>query len=110
MAIDMNVFRGFAEQIRKLPQMARPTDCPDSERIVRAKGVFGAKLNRAKSMQLEACVHCGICAEACQFYIQTGDPELTPIRKLDLLKRFYRREKSPMRWLFRLTEPDITRA
>ena len=28
MAIDMNVFHGFAEQIGMLPQMAQPTDCP----------------------------------------------------------------------------------
>ena len=32
-----------------------------------------------------------MCAEACQFYIETEDPNLTPIHKLDLLKRFYRR-------------------
>ena len=55
-------------------------------------------------------MHCGLCAEACQFYIETEDPALTPIHKLDLLKRYYRREKSPMRWLHRLFEADITEA
>ncbi len=110
MAIDMNVFRGFIEQIKMLPQMAQPTDCPDAERINRAKAVFAAKLDARKAVQLESCVHCGMCAEACQFYIQTGDPELTPIHKLDLLKRYYRREKAPWRIVHRLTEPEITQA
>jgi len=108
MAVDMNVFMGFAEQIKMLPQMAQPTDCPDEERVSRAKAVFADKLNRTRATHLESCVNCGLCAEACQFYIQTEDPSLTPIRKLDLLKRFYRREIAPMRFVYRLFEPDIT--
>ena len=108
MAIDMNVFRGFAEQIKMLPQMAKPTDCPEDQRVARAKEVFATKLDAVKATDLESCVHCGLCAEACQFYIETEDPTLTPIHKLDLLKRFYRREKAPMRFLHRLTEPEIT--
>jgi len=110
MAIDMNVFRGFAEQIKMLPQMAKPTDCPENQRVQHAKAVFSEKLDASKATQLESCMHCGICAEACQFYIETEDPALTPIHKLDLLKRYYRREKSPMRWLHRLIEADITEA
>lgn len=39
--------------------------------------------------QLEACTRCGICAEACPFYKITGDPEYTPIWKLELLRRAY---------------------
>ena len=108
MAIDMNVFRGFAEQIKMLPQMAKPTDCPEDKRVERAKEVFAAKIDAVKATDLESCVHCGMCAEACQFYIETEDPNLTPIHKLDLLKRFYRREKAPMRFLHRLTEAEIT--
>ena len=26
-----------------------------------------------------SCVHCGMCAEACLFYTETGAPERTPI-------------------------------
>ncbi|MCB1792286.1 MAG: (Fe-S)-binding protein [Gammaproteobacteria bacterium] len=110
MAVDMNVFRGFAEQIGSLPQMAQPTDCPDGERVSRAKAVFAAKLDSAKATHLESCIHCGLCAEACQFYLQTKDPELTPIHKLDLLKRYYRREKAPLRFFHRFFEADISEA
>lgn len=39
--------------------------------------------------QLEACTRCGICAEACPFYLATGNREYTPIWKLELLRRAY---------------------
>jgi heterodisulfide reductase subunit D len=39
--------------------------------------------------QLEACVRCGICAGACPFYSVTGDPEYSPVWKLELLRRAY---------------------
>ena len=29
-----------------------------------------------------SCVHCGLCAEACLFYTETGDPKYTPIHML----------------------------
>ena len=108
MAVDIEVFRGFTQQIGQLAAMAAPTDMGDDERVAKAKAVFDAKLDNAKAAHLEACVHCGMCAEACHFYVQTGDPKYTPIRKLDLLKRYYRREKSGLRWLYRRTTSDIT--
>lgn len=110
MAINMNVFRGFIGQIKLLPQMAQPTDCPDDERVRRASAVFAAKLDAAKAIQLESCVHCGMCAEACHFFVQTEDPKLVPARKFDLLRRFYRREQSPLRFFHRRIEPAITAA
>lgn len=39
-----------------------------------------------------SCVHCGLCAEACLFYTETGDPKYTPIYKLEPLRRVYKQE------------------
>ncbi|MBN2500679.1 MAG: (Fe-S)-binding protein [Anaerolineales bacterium] len=39
--------------------------------------------------QLEACTRCGMCAEACHFYLATGNPEYAPVWKIELLKRAY---------------------
>lgn len=39
-----------------------------------------------------SCVHCGMCAEACLFYTETGDPKYTPINKLEPLKRVWQQE------------------
>ena len=39
-----------------------------------------------------SCVHCGICAEACLFYTETGDPKFTPIHKLEPMRRVFEQE------------------
>lgn len=39
-----------------------------------------------------SCVHCGLCAEACLFYTETGDPKYTPIHKLEPLRRIWEQE------------------
>lgn len=46
---------------------------------------------------MEACVHCGECAEACHFYEATRDPKYTPTFKLMPLVKAYKRHKAPLR-------------
>lgn len=43
----------------------------------------------------EACVHCGECADACQFYLSSNDPKYTPTYKLRPMERAYKRDKAP---------------
>jgi Fe-S oxidoreductase len=73
----------------------------DAERVRRAGNTFLLELNSRMAVDLETCIHCGMCAEACHFYEATQDERYTPAHKFDPLRRFYRRELSPMRWLFR---------
>ncbi|MDW8096054.1 MAG: (Fe-S)-binding protein [Aquificaceae bacterium] len=52
-------------------------------------------INREVASYLEACVRCGICAEACLFYMGENvsgkiDPTLTPAYKADLLREIYK--------------------
>ncbi len=59
---------------------------------------------------LEACVHCGSCAEACHFYVASGDPKHTPAYKLFPIAKAYRRQKFPLAWLGlarRINENDL---
>jgi Fe-S oxidoreductase len=41
-----------------------------------------------------SCVRCGLCAHACLFYTETGDPKYTPIHKLEPLRRIWKQEYS----------------
>ena len=72
---------------------------------------FVAQVTRDAAFQLEACVHCGLCADACHFHLVTGDPRYTPIYKLRPMLRAYRRERGPFaaigRWLG-LAPPAVT--
>jgi len=106
--IDYDVFRRFGEAITHLGEMARKVEMPDTERVARAKAVMLAKIDRPMAVDLESCVKCGYCSEACHFYVQTGEPKYTPTRKLDLLRRVYGREVSPLRFVRRLFEREIT--
>ncbi len=37
-----------------------------------------------------SCVHCGICADACHFYRETGDPKYTPIYKVEPMRKIWK--------------------
>ena len=39
-----------------------------------------------------SCVHCGMCADACLFFTETGDPSRTPIHKTEPLRRIWKSE------------------
>jgi len=106
--INMDVFHGFLEAIHHLPEMAQPEALTDAERIARAKKVMHAKIDRSLALDLEACVNCGYCSEACHFYQSTQDPKYSPSRKLDLLRRVHARETSAFAPIKRWFTPDIT--
>ena len=74
----------------------------------RAKDVIVSKLDSRTAMELETCIHCGMCSEACHFFETTHEAKYTPIWKAQLVRSVYRRELSPLRWLNRLFIPEIT--
>jgi Fe-S oxidoreductase len=86
----------------------KPKALSDEQKIARAKEAFLAGMDADMATYLESCIHCGMCAEACHFYLATQDAKYTPIYKLEPLKKVYRRELAPTRWLNRLTTRDIT--
>ncbi|MGB1110482.1 MAG: (Fe-S)-binding protein [Gammaproteobacteria bacterium] len=101
------MFYGMAMSIGEL---AQPIEMSDEERVSRVKNTLLAKMDSTDAISLETCIHCGMCAEACHYYMGTHDPEYIPIRKLDLMKRVYRREISPLRWIHRLYTKDIEKS
>lgn len=54
-----------------------------------AMDTFVAETGGWVASQLEACTRCGMCAEACHFYVATGNPEYAPVWKMDMLRRAY---------------------
>ncbi len=57
--------------------------------IDKTMDVFIKKTGGWAASQLEACTRCGMCAEACPYYLSTGNPDYTPIWKVELLSRAY---------------------
>jgi Fe-S oxidoreductase len=71
-------------------------------RVAGAMSGFAREVGALSAFRLESCIHCGICAEACHFYIATEDPQYTPIWKVEPFKQAYKRESSAFAPLFRL--------
>ncbi|HSN21394.1 MAG TPA: (Fe-S)-binding protein [Usitatibacter sp.] len=65
----------------------------DEERLEAARASVRADLTRRAALHLEACIHCGRCAEACPFFLATGDARYTPALKLEPLRRMVRAER-----------------
>jgi Fe-S oxidoreductase len=40
---------------------------------------------------LNTCVHCGLCADACQYYLTYNDPESIPAYKLNLVSKVFKK-------------------
>ena len=58
------------------------------------KGINALKeqIDSSVAAFFSSCVHCGMCADACLFYTETGDPERTPINKTEPLRRIWKSE------------------
>jgi len=108
MNIDNAAFRDFRESLEHLGSDTPSEILSGEEQVRRAKQTFMDKLDGPMAVDLTTCVHCGMCAEACHYYEATQDEKYAPVRKFEPLRRFYRRELSPMRWLFRPFIRDVT--
>ncbi|MDY6980704.1 MAG: (Fe-S)-binding protein [Pseudomonadota bacterium] len=87
-----------------------------SESVDRAVNAMKEQIDAPIASYFSSCVHCGICADACLFYTETGDPQYTPIHKLDLMKRVWEREYTVSgrvrKWLGlnkSITEDDLSK-
>jgi Fe-S oxidoreductase len=40
---------------------------------------------------LNSCVHCGLCADSCMYYLTTKDERFIPAKKVDIISSIYRR-------------------
>jgi Fe-S oxidoreductase len=67
-------------------------DASDAERGAAALQAFMRDMTRSAATYMESCIRCGHCAEACHFYVTSGDPQYTPIWKLEPFRRAYRKK------------------
>jgi len=110
MSIEAMSLQEFRDRLQQLSEGIPGQDMSDDERVRRAKRAFMQKLNGHRAVDLDSCLQCGMCAEACHFYEATQNEKYAPVYKFRLLRRFYRREMSPMRWFYRMFTRDITAA
>ena len=67
-------------------------DRADGTPLERGVEAMKRQIDARVASYFSSCVHCGLCAEACMFYTETGDPRYTPIHKLEPMRKVWRRE------------------
>jgi Fe-S oxidoreductase len=74
------------------------------EDIDRALQVFRQKIDSQYAAYLNSCVHCGLCADSCHYYLANEEVQSIPAYKLNLVEKIFKRyftflgDKLP-RWL-----------
>jgi Fe-S oxidoreductase len=63
-----------------------------SEALERGLDAMRGQMDSRTTSYFSSCVRCGICAEACLFYTETGDARYTPIYKAEPLRKLWQRE------------------
>jgi len=63
-----------------------------SATLERGLNAFREQMDAPVASFFSSCVNCGMCAQACLFYTETGDPKYTPIHKLEPLRRVWEQE------------------
>ena len=102
-----NVEQGFDLEAKRLSvkkpdvRFDKQGDMSDEERVTKAMAHFVKDFGSVAATYLDSCIHCGMCAEACHYYVTTGDPKYTPIWKLEPFKQAYKREYGPLSLLYR---------
>ncbi len=85
-----------------------------NDKVQTAIEVLNKQLNQPLVTAFEVCARCGICTEACHYYVADPKPENMPAAKAEQLRKVYRAEHDPLSRLFpawtgaeRLTEERI---
>jgi Fe-S oxidoreductase len=63
----------------------------DDSRIQKGLKVLDTSHDNKLISHLNACVHCGLCAESCMYFLSSGDAKYIPARKVELVSSLYRR-------------------
>ena len=61
------------------------------EDLKKALQVFREKLNQEHAAYLNSCVHCGLCADSCHYYLTHEDVQSLPAYKLNLVQGIFKR-------------------
>jgi Fe-S oxidoreductase len=55
------------------------------------RDTFAGKVDATMAASLNACVHCGLCADSCHYFLATGDPTMQPAYKVALVQAVYKK-------------------
>jgi len=76
-------------KVKSLDELEVKINSLTEEDIKRVLDVFNEKLDFEKSVYLNSCVHCGLCADSCHYYLADNDVKSIPAYKVKLISQVY---------------------
>ena len=83
--------------------------------LERGVEMLKSQIDASVESYFSSCTGCGVCAEACLFYTETGDPRYTPIYKTEPLRKVWKNDHTLLGKLSRglgmgkpMTENDLS--
>ncbi len=61
-----------------------------ADELARGLDTFRSKLGAAGALWLQTCVHCGLCAESCHYFLTDHEPQSIPAHKLEQVASAFR--------------------
>lgn len=81
-----------AENLASIRQGKLKTYDPTADNTRRFLQLLKQRLNRELVTSFAACVHCGMCAESCHYYLaRPFDPTMTPVYKAEQIRKVFKR-------------------
>jgi Fe-S oxidoreductase len=66
----------------------------NKEKIQKGLEVLDGKMDGKLLTHLNSCVHCGLCADSCVYYLADPQAKFIPAAKVDIVSSIYRRYKT----------------
>jgi Fe-S oxidoreductase len=79
------------EQVQTVDPLKEKIEQLTPEDYQKALRVFKEKIHHEYAAYLNACVHCGLCADACHYYVAYEDLQSIPAYKLNLVTKVFKR-------------------
>jgi Fe-S oxidoreductase len=98
-AKDMEISQASIAPKPEVAPKEGPKPAFEPQDIPKMLEILDQRMNRLLASSLAACVHCGLCTEACHYYASTKNPEFAPAYKADLLRKVYKKRYD---WLGRI--------
>jgi Fe-S oxidoreductase len=84
--------RSYRAKKELLTPLGLPAEMPADWKAVALRKLDDLlRQRRSLKVCLDTCVRCGACADKCQFFLGTGDPNNMPVARAELLRKVYRR-------------------
>ena len=82
---------------KQAPPSPENPDLKPAQQMGQMRHALKKNLSRKVLAMLGSCVHCGLCAESCHYYCSTGESNVIPANKFEVMERMLKAYFHPVK-------------